>query len=109
MACARVRPHLRQLKGTPLGGLARLIRWPTGMTFSMQFSKNLIFLLDSVYGTLIKSELIPAITYLRSTYPLRVSVFFPAAFLEIFRVKSEVDCTNLMTTDAFFDTIYLSK
>lgn len=66
-------------------------------------------MVDSAYGSLIKTELIPAIAYLRTTYPLRVSLFFPAAFLEIFCVNSELDCTNLMTTDVFFDSIYLYK
>jgi hypothetical protein len=64
---------------------------------------------DSAYGTLIKKELIPAIAHLRTIYPLRVSLFFPVAFLEIFGVDPDLDCTNLMTTDAFFDSIYLYK
>jgi hypothetical protein len=34
IACARLRPVLRQLKGPSCGGLARLIRWPTGTCFS---------------------------------------------------------------------------
>jgi len=110
MACARIRPLLRQLQGPPCGGLARLIRWPTGMSFARLFcSKYLIFSLDSAYGTLIKSELIPAIAYLRTTYPLRVSLFFPAAFLETFCVNPDLDGTNLITTDTFFDAIYLYK
>jgi hypothetical protein len=72
-------------------------------------SKGNAFPLDSAYGTLIKLELIPAIAYLRKTYPLTVSLFFPAAFLpvEIFCVDSSLDCTNLMMTDVFFDAIYL--
>jgi hypothetical protein len=64
---------------------------------------------DSAYGTLIKTELIPAIAYLRTTYPLHISLFFPGAFLGIFGVDPDLDCTNLMTTDAFFDSIYLYK
>ena len=71
--------------------------------------EDLIFLLDSTFGTLIKKELIPAIAYLRETYPLRVTLFFPAAFLEVFCINAELDCTNLMTTDVFFDAIYLYK
>lgn len=71
--------------------------------------KYLIFTADSVYGTLIKTELIPAIAYLRSTYPLRVDLFFPSAFLEIFCVNPDLDFTNLTTTDLFFDSIYLYK
>jgi len=43
------------------------------------------------------------------TYPLQVSLFFPAAFLEAFLVNPDLDCTNLMTTDTFFDAIYLYK
>lgn len=110
MACARIRPLLRELKGPSCGGLARLIRWPTGMNISKQCcSEDLISWLDSMYGTLIKSELIPAISYLRTTYPLKVSFFFPAAFLETFCVNGELDCTNLMATDLFFDSIYLYK
>jgi hypothetical protein len=110
MACARARPLVRSLKGPSCGGLARLIRWPTGMSFAKQpCSQYLILLLDSQYGTLIKSELIPAIAYLRTTYPLRVGLFFPAAFLENFLVNPDLDCTNLMTNDVFFDAIYLYK
>lgn len=110
MACSRVRPLLRQLRGPICGGLARLIRWPTGKSLKkLLFLKHLIFFADSAHGTLIKTELIPAVAYLRKTYPLRVGLFFPTAFLEIFGVSPEVDCTNLMTTDAIFDSIYLYK
>ena len=80
------------------------------MSFTRQsYSKYLILSLDSAYGTLIKSELIPAIAYLRTTYPLRVSLFFPAAFLEKFCINPDLDCANLITTDTFFDAIYLYK
>jgi hypothetical protein len=110
MACARVRPVVRQLKGPSCGGLARLIRWPTGNCFSRKSPlKYLIQVVDSAYGALIKSELIPAIAYLRTTYPLRVSLFFPAAFLENFVVDPDLDCTNLTITDVFFDSICLYK
>lgn len=110
MACARVRPVIRRLRGPSCGGLARLIRWPTGTSISKGFSLiYLIFVVDSSIGTLIKTELIPAIAYLRKTYPLRVSIFFPADFLEIFCVDPDLDCTNLTTTDIFFDSIYLYK
>ena len=110
MACARVRPVVRQLKGPSCGGLAKLIRWPTGNCFSRKSPlKYLIQVVDSTYGALIKSELIPAIAYLRTTYPLRVSLFFPAAFLENFVVDPDLDCTNLMITDVFFDSICLYK
>ena len=72
-------------------------------------SKYLIFKKDSAYGTLIKRELIPAIAYLRSTYPLRVSLFFPSTFLDVFSVNKDLDCTNLLSTDLFFDSINLYK
>lgn len=110
MACARVRPFLRQLKGPSCGGLARLIRWPSGMSFMRKFCfKYLIFKEDSAYGALIKKELIPAIAYLRTTYPLSVSLFFPSTFLEDFNVDRDLDCANLLMTDIFFDSIYLYK
>jgi hypothetical protein len=79
------------------------------MSFSTHSSEDLIFWLESSYGTLLKTELIPAIAYLRKTYPLKVSLFFPAAFLKIFCVDAQLDCTNLMTSDIFFDAIYLYK
>ncbi|KAF8958633.1 hypothetical protein BDZ97DRAFT_1668168, partial [Flammula alnicola] len=95
MACARIRPNVRQLRGDSCGNLARFIWWPTGI--------------NSVYGTLIKKELIPAISYLRTTYPLHVSLLFPTSFLQNFAVDPHLDCTNLMMTDTFFDSIYLYK
>jgi hypothetical protein len=71
--------------------------------------RYLIFRADSSYGTLIKTELIPAIAYLRTTYPLSVKLFFPTTFLANFSVNPDLDCTNLMATDLFFDSIYLYK
>lgn len=110
MATARVRPLLRRLSGPSCGGLARLFRWPSGKSYVRKLClKFLIFKKDSSYGSLIKQELIPAISYLRSTYPLRVNLFFPSIFLEVFSVDKELDCTNLLSTDLFFDSINLYK
>lgn len=36
MACAHVHPQVHLLSGPSCGGLARLIHWPTGMTFSLK-------------------------------------------------------------------------
>lgn len=76
---------------------------------SMEFVEISHFKIDSAYGTLIKKELISAIAYLCSTYPLRVSLFFPSVFLEVFSVDKELDCTNLFSTDLFFNSIKLHK
>ena len=66
-------------------------------------------MIDSPYGTLIKEELIPEIAYMRKTYPLTVKHFFSSSFLENFRVNPVIDCTDLTSTDIFFDSIYLYK
>ena len=46
---------------------------------------------------------------MRKTYPLTVKHFFPSSFLENFRVNPVIDCTDLTSTDIFFDSIYLYK
>lgn len=71
--------------------------------------KTAQFLVDSTYGSLIKKELIPAIAYLRLTYPLRIGALFQSDFLENFRVNGDLDCTDIMSTDFFFDSICLYK
>jgi len=57
---------------------------------------------NSALGTLVKKELIPAIAYLHLGYPLRVSLFFPTAFLQSFCINPELNLSDLILTDTFF-------
>jgi len=81
-----MRSNIRAIDGNTIGILSRFIRFPTGKHNhrSLTFQIHFIIIIDSAIGSLIKKELIPAVSYLRQNYPVSVSLFFPPTFLAQF-------------------------
>ncbi|PPR03551.1 hypothetical protein CVT26_006107 [Gymnopilus dilepis] len=89
IASAKIKTELSSIDGPSIGVLARFIRCPTE---------------DSALGRMIKHSLIPAVALLRKEHPVRMTVFFPVAFLQTLYVTDDVDCTNLHASDAILDS-----
>ncbi len=64
-----------------------------------KFNDPVLLLAKDPSSDLIRSKIIPAISNLRQVYPLKLTIFFPTAFLDSFLVNQETDLTNITTTD----------
>ena len=53
--------------------------------------------------------MIPAIAYLRTVYPLKLTMFFPTSFLDNFLVNNEVDLTDFTMMDTVMDQLYIMQ
>ncbi|KAF8906949.1 hypothetical protein CPB84DRAFT_1844084 [Gymnopilus junonius] len=88
IASAKIKTELSSIDGATIGVLARFIRCPTE---------------DSSLGCMIRDSLIPAIALLRKEYLVRMTVFFPVAFLQTLYITEDVNCTDLNATDTILD------
>lgn len=76
----------------------------------MIFNSSLIISLGKDSNSdLITATVIPAIAYLRTTYPLKLTMFFPTSFLDTFLVNNEVDLTDFTATDTVMDQLYIMQ
>jgi hypothetical protein len=53
--------------------------------------------------------MIPAIALLRQKYPLRMTIFFPTRFLQMFYQYEDVNCADLVLSDTLFDSLITYK
>ncbi len=111
MAAAELRPKIRLWTGDTCIRLCRLIRHPVqNGVFNnyIQFVANKTIRKDSS-SNLIVSTVIPAIAYLRTAYPLKLTMFFPTLFLDNFLCDNEVDLTDFTKTDTVMDQLYIMQ
>jgi hypothetical protein len=105
-----MRSNIRAIDGSTIGILSRFIRFPSGKhNYCSPTLTDFMIIIDSAIGSLIKKELIPAVSYLRQNYPVSVSLFFPTTFLAQFFIYQDIDCTDLTATDFFFDSFKIYK
>jgi len=108
IAAARIKNELRLLQADVIPRLARLIRQPTGIIFPSH--SQVIFVLkfhdsDSPEGRRIKKTIIPAVANLRKQFSLSISFVFSSSFIRDFYLSPELDYSDIMESDRFFDSI----
>ncbi|TEB34342.1 hypothetical protein FA13DRAFT_1789461 [Coprinellus micaceus] len=86
LVISRSRSLLLSLPGDMVAELARVIRWPD----------------DSSIGKIVKQDLVPAVLYLRTRYPVGLNLLFTPQFLDLVGGAGEFDAVNLLESDRVF-------
>ncbi|KAF6759084.1 hypothetical protein DFP72DRAFT_844375 [Ephemerocybe angulata] len=59
---------------------------------------------DSREGRNIKEYLVSGVAYLRHAYPFQFDILFPWSYLALSKADPSLDITNLVKSNAFFDS-----
>ncbi|KAF6747943.1 hypothetical protein DFP72DRAFT_853945 [Ephemerocybe angulata] len=88
LAAARLTPTLNSLSPGQITSMCNLMRYPD----------------DSREGRNIKEYLVSGVAYLRRAYPFQFDILFPWSYLALSKADPSLDITNLVKSNAFFDS-----
>ncbi|KAF6749075.1 hypothetical protein DFP72DRAFT_1073634 [Ephemerocybe angulata] len=90
LACCRIKDDIKHISGDSIMRLARMIARPPPATES------------SLVGIIIRRDLIPAISYLRVRYPIRLAQLLPLECLLKLGATWTTECGDILHTDRMF-------